>query len=171
MVAYVLSSGVLHLLNALVRVVGADVPLEPPVDPALNLVELGRVPGQVEGAYLVLVPIQEPPGLPAPMDCRVVHDQDQPLEPMPPNVPKEACQVFLELPAPPPSIDVVEDLLGGPEEGYEDVYPLVPAWGWDLPLLASGHPSRSYYWVELQPCLVLEGYRNPPFRRAEAAFL
>ena len=78
-VPYVSSSGILHLLNALVCMVGADVPLEPPVDPAFNLVELGRVPRQVEWAYPVSMPLKEQLGLPAPVDRSVVHDQDQPL--------------------------------------------------------------------------------------------
>ncbi|MEM3651318.1 MAG: hypothetical protein QW831_11385 [Candidatus Jordarchaeaceae archaeon] len=59
--------------------VGAQVAFEVPVHLALNLVEPGSVPWQIEGGYFLCVFLKEMPGLPAAVDGCIVHNEDDSL--------------------------------------------------------------------------------------------
>ncbi|MEM3564827.1 MAG: hypothetical protein QXS27_02320 [Candidatus Jordarchaeaceae archaeon] len=50
-----------------------------PVHLALNLVEPGSVPWQIEGGYFLCVFLKEMPGLPAAVDGCIVHNEDDSL--------------------------------------------------------------------------------------------
>lgn len=68
-------------------------------------------------------------------------------------------------------VDVVVYAFAGPEEGDEDVDPLVPAGRGDLALCSLKHPCGANGGVQPRPHLILEADQGPLFSNAAATCL